>query len=523
MRNSGSNEAVLLGDGDYLISRTSFEGMITYANRAFADAIGIPVHELVGMSYTQLFDPDTPKEAALDVRETGATHGRRWDGLTKIRGRNGRWLWAQTHVSPVWSGGKVVGFTSVRTRADPDEIARVERMFERFRQGRARGWRVRRGKFVRTGVVGFNQRCLKGGMRNSLALAQLPALLWLAAVAVLTTADVMTHRPIVAWLAVGGSVATALAANLLFTKAYLTRLEQATDFAHRIASGDLNVTLEGNVRGEMGALFEALSLMRRSLESMVGDVTQGVSVIALASNEIAAGNADLSSRTESQAASLEETASSMDELTFTVQQNAENATRASQMASDASDTATVGGEAFGKVVHTMREITDSANKIGEIIGLIKSIAFQTNILALNAAVEAARAGEHGRGFAVVASEVRGLAQRSATASKEIEALIAESVKRIVQGSKLVDGTVKTIDEIAVSVGKVTDLMGEISAASVEQSRGISQVGQAVVHMDSVTQQNAALVEEAAAAAVALSEQAQFLAQTIGVFRLGNRA
>ncbi|MDI8992421.1 methyl-accepting chemotaxis protein, partial [Salmonella enterica subsp. enterica serovar Anatum] len=281
-----------------------------------------------------------------------------------------------------------------------------------------------------------------------------------------------------------------------------------------IASGDLVKRIDVEGSNEMGQLAENLRHMQSELMRTVGDVRNGANAIYSGASEIAMGNNDLSSRTEQQAASLEETAASMEQLTATVKQNAENARQASHLALSASETAQKGGKVVDNVVQTMRDIASSSQKIADIISVIDGIAFQTNILALNAAVEAARAGEQGRGFAVVAGEVRNLAQRSAQAAREIKSLIEDSVSRVDVGSTLVESAGETMDEIVNAVTRVTDIMGEIASASDEQSRGIDQVGLAVAEMDRVTQQNASLVEESAAAAAALEEQASRLTQAV---------
>jgi methyl-accepting chemotaxis protein len=292
----------------------------------------------------------------------------------------------------------------------------------------------------------------------------------------------------------------------------------ANAIAQSIAAGDLTVEVPVKA-GDSASLMFAMRDMRDRLSTIVGEVRTGTDTIATASGQIAAGNLDLSSRTEQQAGSLEETASSMEELTSTVRQNADNARQANQLAVTASDIASKGGEVVEQVVQTMGSINASSAKIVEIIGVIDGIAFQTNILALNAAVEAARAGEQGRGFAVVASEVRNLAQRSAAAAKEIKKLIDDSVEKVGLGARLVDDAGETMKEIVESVRRVTDIMGEITAASHEQTAGIEQINGAIVQMDEVTQQNASLVEEAAAASASLQEQAATLSQLVSAFRL----
>ncbi|HDT6026264.1 TPA: methyl-accepting chemotaxis protein [Escherichia coli] len=302
-------------------------------------------------------------------------------------------------------------------------------------------------------------------------------------------------------------------------KTLIEPLNRLIDSIRHIAGGDLVKRIDVESDNEMGELAHSLRHMQGELARTVGEVRQGAHAIYSGASEIAMGNNDLSSRTEQQAASLEETAASMEELTVTVKQNAENARQASHLALSASETAQKGGKVVDNVVQTMRDITASSQKISDIISVIDGIAFQTNILALNAAVEAARAGEQGRGFAVVAGEVRNLAQRSAQAAREIKSLIEDSVNRVDLGSTLVESAGETMDEIVNAVTRVTDIMGEIASASDEQSRGIDQVGLAVSEMDRVTQQNASLVEESAAAAAALEEQASRLTQAVAVFRI----
>ncbi|MGW8394022.1 methyl-accepting chemotaxis protein [Pseudoduganella sp. HUAS MS19] len=316
-----------------------------------------------------------------------------------------------------------------------------------------------------------------------------------------------------------GGLALAAGIGWWLVRSITVPLNRAVRIAQGVAAGDLTQQIEAGSQDETGKLLSALREMNSSLAGIVGDVRQATDSITTASSEIASGNLDLSSRTEQQASSLEETASSMEELTSTVRQNADNARQANQLADNASTVARRGGDVVSQVVDKMSAINESAYKIVEIISVIDGIAFQTNILALNAAVEAARAGEQGRGFAVVASEVRNLAQRAAGAAKEIKQLIDSSVAQVEEGSRLADQAGSTMREVVGSVQQVTDIIAEISAASGEQSAGIEQINEAVVQMDNVTQQNAALVEQAAAAAGALQDQAASLAQAVSVFRL----
>ncbi len=309
----------------------------------------------------------------------------------------------------------------------------------------------------------------------------------------------------------------------LLVRSVTEPLDRAVDTANAIAAGDLTRELQTSRKDELGQMLRALSDMSARLRGVVSEVRPGVDSVSSASIEIANGNHDLSARTEQTAANLEETASSMEELTATVTQSADTARQANQLAGTAAQAAARGGEVVGQVVTSMQQSTDSTRKISDIIGVIDGIAFQTNILALNAAVEAARAGEQGRGFAVVATEVRNLAQRSAAAAKEIKGLISDSVEKVEAGNRLVDQAGRTMEDVVTSIKRVAKIMGDISDASREQSSGIEQVSLAVSQMDEVTQQNAALVEEAAAAAESLEEQAHNLSSAVSIFKLDDTA
>ncbi|MFJ9451960.1 methyl-accepting chemotaxis protein [Herbaspirillum sp. NPDC101397] len=317
------------------------------------------------------------------------------------------------------------------------------------------------------------------------------------------------------------TVLASLCLGFVLTRSIVRPLGEAVRMAQRVAAGDLGGGVEVKSRDETGQLMDALKHMNDNLHKIVSEVRTGTDTITTASGEIASGNLDLSARTEQQAGSIEETASAIEQMTSTIKQNADNAHQANQLAVSASGIAMQGGEVMAQVVSTMNDIDTSSRKIVDIIGVIDGIAFQTNILALNAAVEAARAGEQGRGFAVVASEVRSLAQRSAAAAKEIKLLIDDSVARVDDGSKLVGKAGATMEEVVASVRRVTNIVAEISAASMEQRTGIEEINRAITQMDGVTQQNAALVEQAAAAAQSMQEQAERLSQAVSIFKLGD--
>ncbi|PRY08189.1 methyl-accepting chemotaxis protein [Paraburkholderia sp. BL25I1N1] len=320
-------------------------------------------------------------------------------------------------------------------------------------------------------------------------------------------------------IGVAGALALIVATHFALRRIVTTPLKEAADLLDRIAANDLTALIPEASGNEIGQLFAAMQRMQRGLSQTVANVRNSCEAIYGGAREIAAGNLDLSSRTEQQSAALEQTAASMEQLTSTVKQNADNAQQASTQASSAADVAQGGGEVVERAIQTMNAISESSRRIAEITGMIDSIAFQTNILALNAAVESARAGEQGRGFAVVASEVRSLALRSADAAREIKALIGASVEDVANGNDLVAQAGQSMKEIVGAVRSVATIMNEIKAATIEQSTGIEQVGQAVTQMDQVTQQNAALVEEAAAAASALEQQAQLLTDAVSAFRL----
>ncbi len=510
-----TNNEVELSDQKSIVSKTDLKGRITYINPYFLEVSGFTEDELMGSAHNIVRHPDMPPEAFEDLWNS-LKAGLPWTGMVKNRCKNGDYYWVVANVTPIIERGQPVGYMSVRSKATREQVAVTDAIYRRFRQGSARGLAIRDGAVVRTGLAAWlhSMRSISLSLQLMLGLGT-PALLLAASLAASLLG--LGHG----WM-IGGELA-ALAvlafAWLGLHSAIVAPLRLATQVARAIAGGDLSTKFKVERSDDTGQLLRALQQMNANLVAVVGDVRVNVQSIHIGSREIAQGNMDLSARTEAQASSLEETAASMEEFSSTVQQNADNAGQGNQLANTASEVARRGSEVVAHVGVTMEEISGSAKKIVEIIGLIDGIAFQTNILALNAAVEAARAGEQGRGFAVVASEVRSLAQRSAGAAKEIKSLINDSVSKVDAGNRQVAEATSTMDEILRSVGRVTDIMSEISAASREQSTGIGQVNQAVTQMDQVTQQNAALVEEAAAAAASLEDQAARLAQSVSVFRL----
>ncbi|WP_028226993.1 methyl-accepting chemotaxis protein [Paraburkholderia ferrariae] len=498
-----------------LVSATDLKGRIQYCNPAFVAVSGYTREELIGQPHNIIRHPDMPADAFSDMWNT-IREGRPWTALVKNRRKNGDHYWVRANVTPVSELGSVVGYLSVRVKPSREEVRAAEALYEKMREGMLRGARLRRGAIVRTGLAGAAQALLRVPIATRIALgyAGVPAMLALAGIAAWQGLP-----PLPFWAAFGASSVCSAAAWWLTTRHLGAPLEQMATASTRMAAGDLTATLNIATNDDLGDVLQALNQLQANLTAIVSDVRSQIDGMLDAAREISSGNVDLSRRTELQAASLEETAATMDQLTATVQANAEASTRALDLAREAQAAAAEGGSIAGQVEHTMVGITDASRRISDIVGVIDGIAFQTNILALNAAVEAARAGEAGRSFAVVAGEVRMLAQRCAASAKEIKQVVDTSVSEIGKGTQLVARTTAQMHAIDAAVSRVSSIIVEVANASGEQAEGIRQVNQAVAHLDSATQQNAALVEQAAATAQRLADQADVLDEAVRLFTI----
>ena len=495
-----------------LMSTTDAQSHIVYANDAFVSVSGFERDELLGQAHNIVRHPDMPQEAFADMWAT-LKGGEPWTAVVKNRRKNGDHYWVRANATPVVRNGKITGYMSVRTKASAQEVKAAESLYKDFREGRAQHCSFYKGLIVRRGI---------GAWRSLLQTMSVRGRLWLG---LCTVAPAMVLG---AWgggaqgvelAAISAAVVGGLLALGWWLEAQIVApLAQVRAQALRVVTGDARTELHLDRVDDVGMILRTVGQLGLMFRWVIDDVSAQVLHLRTATAEIASGNNDLSSRTEQAAASVEETASSMEQMTATVKNNADTAGQAKLLSGAASDAAEQGGKAVRHVVDTMNDITLASRKIADIIGVIDGIAFQTNILALNAAVEAARAGEQGRGFAVVAGEVRSLAQRSADAAKEIKTLIGASVEKVESGAALVDDAGRTMNDIVTRVKRVSDLITDISTATSEQSSGIAQVGQAMAHLDQITQQNAALVEQSAAASESLKDQAGRLADAVGVFR-----
>jgi aerotaxis receptor len=495
-----------------LVSVTDLKGRITYCNRAFVEVSGYSAAELLGQPHNLVRHPDMPEEAFRDLWATIEAK-LPWTGLVKNRRKNGDHYWVLANATPMLDGEQITGFLSVRSVPSAQAVAAAERLYAQMREEKQIGRLatvLSQGKVMRSGLLGGLSSLLQPGVTARLA--------WLQCLS----------GGLVLGLVASGLSLPVVAASVILTTCVVIwgtwsmtvkPLEALVSDANHLAAGDLSHAIETGSHGQVGQLQQALNQMSVNLRTVVGDVRQEMEQLQISVQEIAEGNQDLSERTESQASSLQETAASMEQMHANVQQSAQSAQRGYQLAGDTKEVTNRSSAAVTSVAKSMQQISASSRKITEIIQLIEGIAFQTNILALNAAVEAARAGDQGRGFAVVATEVRALSQRTTTAAKEIKQLITESSERIDAGNSETFAALERMEAAQGAADKVTVVLEEISSGSKEQALGIAQINEAVTQMDTMTQQNAAMVEELAATAQSLSGQVNEVSNSMRMFRL----
>ncbi len=511
-----TNVEYILKDNETVVSKTDLNGNITYVNQDFINISGFSAEELLGAPQNIVRHPDMPAEAFADFWRT-IKSGKAWTGLVKNRCKNGDHYWVEANAAPMLEQGKIVGYTSIRVKPSREQVAAAERAYREIKNG-SKTLEIREGVAVTRSSVRRFKLFASLSIRARIVLCSgMVALLFAANLIGSMVGGKLNDDwgPAISMLGMG----LGLLFGYVLHQATVVPLERVRHDIERMSAGDLagKIVAEGN--DEHTRLVQSLRVLQTNVKLLVGQIKEATEVVNSGAGEIAAGNSNLSARAESQASSLEETASSMEELTSTVKQNADNAREANRLVASASEIAVRGGQAVEEVIGTMASIRDSSRKIVDIIGVIDGIAFQTNILALNAAVEAARASEQGRGFAVVASEVRNLAQRSAAAAKEIKSLISDSADKVEAGSKLVNDAGKTMEEIVTSVQRAAGYMADITSASQEQSEGIELVNRAIAQMDQLTQENSALVEQSASAALNMENQAVKLTHLVNSFKL----
>ena len=505
--------------GQALVSTTDLQGRILYCNPAFIEVSGYIREELLGQPHNMIRHPDMPEEAFRDMWQT-IESGQPWSGLVKNRRKNGDHYWVMANVTPLLDGDRPVGYMSVRTLPDRQQVSEAETLYARMREAASRGGggpRLQAGRLAPQGVLARGLDRLQGdghwrtqalcllGVAGGWGGAQLMSL-WPGQLAATAAA---------ALLAAGVSVGVAA----LIRRQNQEPLKALLRFANRLAAGDLTGQLPTGQPGLSGRLARALNQLSVNLMAIVGDTRAGVERLRHTSHDLASGNRNLAERTESQASSLEQTSASMAEITETVRHSADTARDVADVARQAADVTARSTEAVKEVTVTVEAIADASRRIREITQVIDGIALQTNLLALNAAVEAARAGEQGRGFGVVAGEVRQLAQRTSVAAREIKDLIEDAGLKVEAGSEQTRRACGTMEEAQAAVQRMSELVAGISAGASEQLNGISQINEAVSHMDQLTQKNAALVDELSSASETVTGQAQVVTEAVAVFRL----
>lgn len=485
----------------YLISKTDLKGRITYANNAFIDISGFSREELLGKAHNIVRHPDMPAAAFQDLWDT--LHAEQtWMGVVKNRRKNGDFYWVYAMAIPVYENGQVTGYASVRVKPSAEQVADAQAFYQALNENRAGGYTVKGGRKAPTGwrkTLNLLRQPFNRSLRASMfRMSMLAIATTLTASYFALTGGVPANAQL--WISglLLGAMGMMMGYGWIISQRVTQPLNKAAMIAQQIAAGNLGIDIDcppSQEHDEVSQLYFCLDLMRKSLVGIANDARHGIENSINTSLALEKNNRHLATRTEDQAASLQETAASMEQLTVTVKQNADNANQANQLADASMQIAQRGGGVVHQVVDTMQKIHDSSRRIGDIVTMIESIAFQTNILALNAAVESARAGEAGRGFAVVAGEVRSLAQKSSQAAGEIKQLIDASVGQMAVGAEQAASAGSTMEDIVTSVKQVRDIIGEISVASIEQATGLDQINQAMSQMDGVTHQNAVLVHE----------------------------
>jgi len=507
-----TNREYVLSADETIVTKTDLKGNITYANDDFVRISGFSKEELIGAPQNIVRHPDMPSEAFADFWKT-IQSGKAWNGLVKNRCKNGDFYWVDATAAPLVQDGNVVGYTSIRVKPDRDQVRAAESAYRSIQSGDTSIF-IREGAAIKRSFIPDRLRITNISIRTRLLTFFLVIACILLLMPGLSSADLSLR-----WgLALSGILISAVFCKHLYSL-IVSPLAQIREDIKAMSSGDLSRKITVGTNCEIADIIQSLRVLQTNIKLLIGQIKQSTNHVNTVAVEIAECSLELAAHSESQKSSLEDTSASMEELTSTVKHNADNSKEASQLAMSSAEVAERSGVAMNNVIHTMGTIKHSSAKISDIITVIDGIAFQTNILALNAAVEAARAGEQGRGFAVVASEVRNLAQRSASAAKEIKALIHSSVAEVDMGAKLVDDAGNTMNGLLAGVKRVAEITNEFTTSSHEQSLGIDQINHAVIEIDEMTQQNAALASNTKIAAMDLKEQAATLTGLVNSFTL----